>query len=183
MGRRCSAFFLKHIGSCLPFPFGSERLSRVDAPVTQSDADMPVSPGLRGRGWCSPPLAVCVLVFNMSGRSDSREDRTVLVVASVSLSPRPRFDAADVSRSMLGDSPSSRSSGKIWCLRTSAQNYHRPTSVPGEAGSAWWGGIPLCWLSLQRGHLPYPPAPDTAAHPSPAQGPMCLLPHRAPAWD
>lgn len=76
-----SIFFLKHIGSCLPFPFGSERLSRVDAPVTQLDVDTPVSPGLRGLGVQS---ASSRLVFDdMSGRSDSREGRTVLVVASV----------------------------------------------------------------------------------------------------
>lgn len=154
MGRRCSACFLKHTGrSCLPLPFGSERLPR-DRTVRRRCAA-----SASGAGRVRPPLLGFVFWFSATGAQRGAHGKVGQPWSwPASPPPRPRADAADASRSMLGDSPSSRSSGKIWCLRTSAQNYHRPTSVPGEAGSAWCGGPPL---------LAESPARSSALSPSP----------------
>lgn len=60
-------------------------------------------------------------------------------MAGVLISSHFRFGKADLSLSMLGDATNTHGSGAIWYLLACTQNYHSPTSVPGEAGFVWPG--------------------------------------------
>lgn len=111
--RHSAFFFFFQIRSCLQFSFGSEQLLRLEASVTISRGSTCLSPTLPWGAFILVLFVLCFLLFfdKISGRSDSQENwvfsLAFSVAASVVISSDLDSGKAELSLSMLGNSPDS----------------------------------------------------------------------------